>query len=252
MQSFIHLVKREVYRFMSIWIQTIIAPVSTSILYQVIFGSQLSSLVMKSSHVQYSAFLIPGLVMLQVIRNAFGNGSSSLIQSKYSGSIIFVLMAPISPFAMFSGYVIGSVIRGLVVGVAVFFSICWFGGGCIPRDIWIALYFLFCGAAIAGGLGVICGMLADKFEQLNGLESFLLIPLIYLAGVFFSPHNFSGIWRVLAYMDPFLYIIDGFRYGFIPHASTNIYFGACFVLFLAVVVNITGYLLFKKGIRIKH
>jgi ABC-2 type transport system permease protein len=146
---------------------------------------------------------------------------------------------------------ISSIIRGVVVGLAVLIGIGWFGI-CYPQSFTSLLFFLFFGASITGGLGLIAGILSEKFDQLAGFQSFIMVPLIYLAGIFFNPHNFSGFWQYVAYLNPFLYIVDGFRYGFIAHASANIEFGAGFVFILAIMINFVGYMLIKKGIKIKH
>lgn len=251
MQPFIQLINKEIYRFMSIWIQTIVGPVSTAILYQLIFGHQLSLLPTGIDGVSYAVFLIPGLVMMQVLQNAFGNSSSSLISSKYTGNIIFVLMAPISALQVYLAYLIGGMARGMIVGLAVYLSIMWFGL-CEIKAWWAIFYFLFFGCAITAGLGIIAGVLSDKFDQLAGFQSFIMVPLIYLAGVFFNPANLSTFWKFIAYLDPFLYIVDGFRYGFIAHSNSSIEFGAIFVLILAIVINFVGYMLMKKGVKIKH
>lgn len=250
MVPFVQLIKKEIYRFMSIWVQTIIGPVSTAILYQLIFGHQFAS-INTSSAASYSTFLIPGLVMMQVLLNSFGNGSSSLIQSKYTGNIIFILMSPITPLTMYSAYLFASIFRGIIVGVVVFFGIFWFGAS-LPKAPLVLMYFLVFGAAITAGLGLIAGIICNKFDQLGGFESFIITPLIYLAGVFFNPATLPGIWGKIALMDPFLYIVDGFRYGFIVHQTVNLIFGATFVFVLAIMINYTGYMLLKKGIKIKY
>ena len=251
MSPFFELLKREVYRFLSIWVQTIIGPVSTAILYQLIFGQQLSKLPTGIDGVNYATFLIPGLVMMQVLLNAFGNGSSSLIQSKYSGNIIFILMAPITPLTIYLAYLVSSIIRGIIVGVAVIAGIGWFGIS-MPMAPFALVYFLIMGAAVMGGLGVIAGILCEKFDQLAAFQSFIIVPLIYLAGIFYNANNLHGIWQYLALADPFLYIVDGFRYGFIAHASYSIVYGAVFVLIFALVINAFGYWLIKNGIKIKR
>ncbi|MFN7094029.1 MAG: ABC transporter permease [Burkholderiales bacterium] len=251
MQPFFYLIQKEIYRFVSIWAQTIIGPVTTAILYQLIFGHQLSSVATGIPGVDYAQFLIPGLIMMQILLNAFANASSSLIQSKYTGNIIFVLMAPISPLAIYSAYLIASVVRGIMVGAAVLVGIAWFGLT-MPQSFGALFYFLILGAIITAGLGLIAGIIADKFDQLAGFQSFIIVPLIYLAGIFFNPHNFVGVWHQLALLDPFLYIVDGFRYGFIKYSSVNILWGAVFVFGFALVINTIGYLLLKKGIKIKH
>jgi len=248
---FLELTKKEIHRFMTIWVQTIIGPVSTAILYQLIFGHQLSQVPTGIIGVNYATFLIPGLIMMQVLLNAFGNSSSSLIQAKYNGNIIFILMAPISPWAIYNAYLVSSVIRGIIVGVAVLIGIGWFGIS-LPHYLWAVSYFLIFGAAIMSGLGIIAGIISDKFDQLAGFQSFVVVPLIYLAGIFFNPVAFHGIWHFLALLDPFLYIIDGFRYGFIGHSSANITFGVIFVFINAVIINGIGYILLQQGIKIKH
>jgi ABC-2 type transport system permease protein len=250
MSPFMELVKKEIYRFMSIWVQTVFGPVTTAILYQLIFGEKLSLIPTGIPGVAYATFLIPGLIMMQVLLNAFGNGSSSLIQAKYTGNIIFVLMAPISPLSIYMAFLVSSIIRGVVVGIAVTIGIAAFGITA-PKAIFALLYFLIFGASITAGLGLIAGILCEKFDQLAGFQSFVIVPLIYLAGIFFNPEGFSGIWHVLAMLDPFLYIVDGFRYGFIAHTDYNVGFGALFVGVCAIGVNLFGYWLIKQGIRIK-
>ena len=220
-------------------------------LYQLIFGSQLSGINTGLAHVNYATFLIPGLVIMQVLLNSFGNGSSSLIQSKYSGNLIFILMAPISPSSMYLAYLTASIVRGLLVGSAVFLGIVWFGSFMIEQ-IWAIFYFAILGSAITGGLGIIAGIWCEKFDQLAGFQSFIIVPLIYLAGIFFNVNKFTGIWQHIAALDPFLYIVDGFRYGFIAHADASIVVGSVFVLLLAFLINGLGYYLLKNGVKIKN
>ena len=248
---FYALIKKEIARFATMWIQTIVGPMSTALLYQLIFGNQLSSVSTGIEGITYAQFLIPGLVMMQLLLNSFGNASSSFIQSKYTGNLIFILMAPISPLSMYMAYLISSIVRGLMVGLAVFISIAWFGG-LWPKAWWAIVYFAIFGASITAGLGIIAGILCDKFDQLAGFQSFIIVPLIYLAGIFFNVNNFSGIWLHVASLDPFLYIVDGFRYGFIAHANYNIEIGCVFVMCLTIVINGIGYYLLKHGIRIKN
>lgn len=248
---FFALLRKEIYRFSTIWVQTIIGPLSTALLYQLIFGHQFAEIKTGIPGVDYASYLIPGLIMMQVLLNSFGNGSSSLIQSKYTGNIIFILMAPVSAFSMYLAYLTATVVRGLMVGVAVFVGIVWFGH-LNYSQVWAIFYFTIIGAAITGGLGLIAGILSDKFDQLAGFQSFVMVPLIYLSGIFFNVQHFSPLWRTLAMFDPFLYIVDGFRYGFIGVANFNIAGGALFVLVFALLVNGVGFGLLKKGIKIKH
>lgn len=248
---FIAIIRKEIYRFTSIWVQTIVGPLSTALLYQLIFGHQLSSVSTGINGINYATFLIPGLVIMQVLLNSFGNGSSSLIQSKYSGNIIFILMAPVSPISMYMAYLIASIFRGLLVGAAVFAGIVWFGQPVLSA-LWAVLYFAVLGAAITGGLGLIAGIWCEKFDQLAGFQSFVMVPLIYLSGIFFNIQHFAPFWKSVAMLDPFLYIVDGFRYGFVGQANFDIVHGALFVLFFAILVNAFGVLLLKRGVKIKH
>jgi ABC-2 type transport system permease protein len=251
MQSFNVLVIKEIKRFLSMYIQTIVGPATTALLYQLIFGHQLRGISIGNNEIDYITFLTPGLVIMQVLLNSFGNSSSTLIQSKYTGNIVYILMAPITPFAMYSAYLISSVIRGVVVGAAVFFTICWFGSF-VLNNIWWVIYFLFIGATITAGLGVIAGIICQKFDQLAGFQSFVIVPLIYLSGVFFNTENFTGIWKVIMYYNPFMYVVAGFREGFILNSGLNVYFAALFVILSSFVINLIGYLLLKKGIKIKQ
>ncbi|MDD3266192.1 MAG: ABC transporter permease [Burkholderiales bacterium] len=248
---FYAILNKEISRFASIWVQTIVGPLSTALLYQLIFGHQLSSVSTGIDGVSYSTFLIPGLVIMQVLLNAFGNSSSSLIQSKYSGNIIFILMAPVSQVGMYGAYLIASIVRGFIVGAAVLLGIVWFGQ-LMFSQVWAILYYAILGAAITGGLGLIAGILCDKFDQLAGFQSFIMVPLIYLSGIFFNIQHFSPFWKMLAMLDPFLYIVDGFRYGFVGEANFSIWYGALFVLVFAIAVNLIGIMLLKRGVKIKN
>jgi ABC-2 type transport system permease protein len=248
---FLALIHKEIYRFASIWLQTVIGPLSTALLYQLIFGAHFSQVSSGVTGVNYSTFLIPGLIMMQVLLNSFANGSSSLIQSKYTGNLIFILMAPLSKLSMYSAYLISSIVRGIAVGLAVFVVIVWFGEF-NALQWWAMVYFATLGAAITGGIGVIAGILCEKFDQLAGFQSFVMVPLIYLSGIFFSVDEFSQPWKYLAMLDPFLYIVNGFRYGYIGQASSSIWLSGILVLLFAIAVNIVGYLLLKRGIKIRH
>lgn len=245
------LLTKEIYRFSTIWVQTILGPLSTALLYQLIFGHQLASINTGIINIDYATFLIPGLVMMQILSNSFANSSSSLIQSKYTGNIIFVLMAPISPMSMYGAYLLASILRGVIVGGAVYLGIVWFGSFMLVH-IWAALYFAIAGAAITAGLGIITGILSEKFDQLAAFQSFIMTPLIYLSGIFFNVQHLSSIWKIFAMLNPFLYIVDGFRYGFIGHANFSLWLGTFFVMVFAIIINIIGYNLLKSGINIKH
>src|SRR5438093_4458666 len=208
------LLYKELLRFWKVSFQTILAPVLTALLYLLIFSHVLESRVsVFDGRVAYTAFLIPGLVMMSVLQNSFANSSSSLIQSKITGNLIFVLLPPLSPLDMFAAYVLGAMIRGIVVGLGVFLVTAAFAPLPMPHPLW-ALAFALLGSAILGTLGLIAGITADKLDQVSAFQNFLIMPLTFLSGVFYSIHSLPPFWQALSRFNPFFYMIDGFRYGF--------------------------------------
>ncbi len=213
MIGFKTLLYKEVLRFWKVGTQTVAAPVLTALLYLLIFSHVLESHVQVYGRVAYTAFLIPGLVMMSVLQNAFANSSSSLIQSKVTGNIIFVLLAPLSYREFFAAYVLASVVRGLVVGTGVLLATLWFAPLGCEYPLWIIAFALL-GGGVLGSLGVIAGIWADKFDQLAAFQNFLIMPLTFLSGVFYSVHSLPPFWQQVSRFNPVFYMIDGFRYGF--------------------------------------
>lgn len=238
--------QKEINRFCSIWIQTILGPLVTALLYQLVFGHQLANVHTGIPGINYDTFLIPGLVIMQLLINSFANSSSSLIQSKYTGNIIFILMAPITDLEMYCAYLGGSIIRGLLVGTAIYLGIVWFGEFCL-YNIFIVLLFAVLGGSITGGLGIIAGATCRKFDQLSGFQSFIFTPCVYLSGVFFSINNFNPFWRHVAQLDPLIYIVDGFKYGFFGVGQFSIETDILFLFIAAIMINILGYFILAKN-----
>lgn len=203
---------KETLRFWKVGFQTVAAPVLTAVLYLLIFSHVLDNHV-RIHDVQYTAFLIPGLVMMSVLQNAFANSSSSLIQSKVTGNIVFVLLAPVSYQNFFLAYVLAAVLRGVLVGFFVLIVTMWFAPLSFAAPWWI-LGFALLGGALLGSLGVVAGIWADKFDQLAAFQNFLIMPLTFLSGVFYSIHSLPSFWQGLSHWNPIFYMIDGFRYGF--------------------------------------
>ena len=193
--------------------QTVLAPVLTALLYLLIFSHVLAQHVEVYPGVHYTAFLVPGLMMMAMLQNAFANSSSSLIQSKITGNIVFVLLAPIAYWEFFAAYVLASMLRGLVVGIGVYLAALWFAQPPLLFPVWIILFAVL-GSAMLGSLGVVAGMWAEKFDQLAGFQNFIIMPLTFLSGVFYSIHSLPPFWQTLSRFNPFFYMIDGFRYGF--------------------------------------
>jgi ABC-2 type transport system permease protein len=194
-------------------VQTVAAPVLTALLYLVIFGQALEGRVQVFEGVRYTSFLVPGLVMMTVLQNAFANSSSSLMQSKMTGNIVFILLAPISYLEFFCAYVAASMVRGLAVGGAVLAFTAGFVELRLEAPVW-TLAFALAAAALLGALGLLAGMVSEKIDQLAAFQNFVILPLTMLSGVFYSIHSLPAFWRGLSHANPFFYMIDGFRYGF--------------------------------------
>ena len=250
MTGFWTLCYKEILRFWKVGFQTMAAPVLTAMLYLLIFSHVLDAHV-RVHDVPYAAFLVPGLVMMSVLQNAFANSSSSLIQSKVTGSIVFVLLPPISYRAFGAAYVLAAAVRGLTVVLGVLAVTFWFAPLQFVAPLWI-LVFALLGGALLGALGVIAGIWADKFDQLAGFQNFLIMPLTFLSGVFYSIHSLPPLWQQVSHFNPVFYMIDGFRYGFFGVADVSPWLSLAVVAgCMAVLAAITLSLL-KRGYKLRN
>jgi ABC-2 type transport system permease protein len=245
------LLYKEMLRFWKVATQTIAAPILTAMLYLLIFGHVLQGRVEMLKGVSYTAFLIPGLVMMSVLQNAFANSSSSLIQSKITGNLVFILLPPLSHWEIISAYVLASVARGLAVGAGVFAVTAWFAHLSFAEPLWI-LVFAVLGAAILGTLGVIAGIWADKFDQLAAFQNFLIVPATFLAGVFYSIHSLPPLWLAVSHFNPFFYMIDGFRHGFFGQSDISPWTSLAIVSTFFVVLAAIAINLLKRGYKLRH
>ena len=242
---------KEILRFWKVATQTLTAPIVTAMLYLLIFGHVLEAHVQVYPGVKYTAFLIPGLVMMSVLQNAFANSSSSLIQSKITGNLVFVLLPPLSHWELFAAYVLASVVRGLAVGAGVFVATAWFADLSFTAPWWIAIFGLL-GAAMLGTMGLIAGIWAEKFDQLAAFQNFLIMPATFLSGVFYSIHSLPPFWQTVSHFNPFFYMIDGFRYGFFGQSDVNpllslAIVGAFFIGLAAIAIA-----LLKSGYKLRY
>lgn len=206
------LFKKELLRFWRVSFQTVAAPVMTALLYLLVFSHVLEGRVQVHG-VNYTSFLIPGLIMMSVLQNAFANSSSSLIQSKVMGNLVFVLLTPISYLEFFLAFLAAAIARGLVVGLGIYLVVILFIDLPIIHPL-LVLAFTILGSALLGAFGIIAGMWADKFDQMAAFQNFIIMPLSFLSGVFYSIHSLPPFWQEVSHLNPFFYIIDGFRYGF--------------------------------------
>ncbi len=244
------LLRKEIMRFYKVAFQTVAAPVLTAILYLMIFGHVLEGKEVYG-RLSYTAFLIPGLVMMTVLQNAFANTSSSLIQSKVTGNLVFVLLAPLSHFEFYAAYILAAVFRGIVVGLGVLLITAWYGLPSLEYPLWI-LTFAFLGAAILGSLGLIAGIWADKYDQLAAFQNFIIMPATMLSGVFYSIHSLPPAWQVVSHFNPFFYMIDGFRYGFFGVSDISPWVSFAIVGSFFVVVSVIALRMLQKGYKLRH
>lgn len=226
MNVFQTLFYKEMLRFWKVATQTVFAPILTAILYLMIFGHVLQNPVQVYPGVQYVSFLIPGLVMMSAMQNACANSSSSMIQSKITGKLVFVLLKTLSHWEMYGGYVLAAMVRGLIVGPVVLF-----------------------GAVILGNMGLVAGIWAEKFDSLAAFQNFLIVPLTFLAGVFYSIHSLLPTWQMVSHFNPCFYMIDGFRYGFSP--DINPLYSLGIVLAFLLVLSTMAVRLLKSGYKLR-
>jgi ABC-2 type transport system permease protein len=244
------LLYKEVLRFWKVSFQTVAAPVLTAVLYLLIFGHVLQNNVKVYDRIEYTAFLIPGLVMMSVLQNAFANSSSSLIQSKITGNLVFVLLAPLSHWGWFFAYVGSSVARGLVVGLGVFAVTAFFARPDFVAPLWI-LVFAVMGASMLGALGVIAGLWAEKFDQMAAFQNFVIMPMTFLSGVFYSIRSLPAFWQDVSHLNPFFYMIDGFRYGFFGVSDVSPWLSLAIVGSALLVVGAIAVHLLRIGYKIR-
>ena len=244
------LLYKEVLRFWKVGFQTVAAPVMTALLYLLIFSHVLDGEAQVNS-VRYAAFLIPGLVMMSVLQNAFANTSSSLIQSKVMGSVVFILLPPITYVEFYLAYVVAAMARGLMVGVGVLAVTAWFAPLTFVAPLWI-LTFAIIGGGIMGSLGMIAGIWADKFDQLSGFQNFLIMPLTMLSGVFYSIHSLPPFWQRVSHFNPVFYMIDGFRFGFFGVSDVAPATSLAVVAVSYVVVALITLLMLRSGYKLRY
>ncbi len=244
------LFKKEVFRFLKVGIQTVIGPSISSLLFLAVFSLALGKSINEINNIKLAEFIAPGLIMMTMLQNSFANAASSIGQSKFQGNIVDILMAPLSDFELAIGYILGAVARGLICGLVTFFGILFF----VPLSIhsYSALFFYtLMGCFMMGSMGVMVGIWADKWDQQQGITNFIVLPLTFLSGTFYSISRLPEFWQNFALFNPFFYNIDGLRYSFIGQSDTQLLYGVVILVFLNICLFFLCYLMFKRGYKLK-
>ncbi|SVE50705.1 uncharacterized protein METZ01_LOCUS503559, partial [marine metagenome] len=227
------LFKKEVFRFLKVGIQTVVGPAISSLLFLAVFSLALGRSVNQINNVNLTEFIAPGLIMMTMLQNSFANPASSIGQSKFQGNIVDILMAPLSDYELALGYIFGAVARGVICGLVTFFGIILF----IPLSIYsysALFFFTLMGCFMMGTMGTIVGIWADKWDQQQGITNFIVLPLTFLSGTFYSISRLPEFWQNFALFNPFFYNIDGFRYAFIGKSDSQLFLGAIILIFLNI------------------
>ena len=249
--GFYTLFYKESLRFWKVSVQTILAPVLTALLYLLVFAHTLRSHVDVYPGVEYTAFLVPGLAMMAMLQNAFANSSSSLMQSKMTGNIVFVLLPPLSHREFFFAYLLAAVVRGLVVGAGVFAASIGFVDVPLAHPAW-AFAFALGGSGVMAALGVIAGIQSDKIDQLAAFQNFIILPFTFLSGVFYSIHSLPAFWQTFSHFNPIFYMIDGFRYGFFGQADVSPWLSIVIVVGSFFALSLLALSLLRSGYKLRH
>ena len=246
----ISLFKKEVLRFLKVGIQTIIGPAVSSLLFLAVFHLALGRTVESINGVSLANFIAPGLIMMTILQNAFANSASSIGQAKFQGNIVDILMAPLGDIEITLGYIGGSIARGLICGLVTAIGIFIF----IPfsiHSIPALIFYGLMGSLMMGTLGTMVGIWADKWEQQQGITNFLVLPLTFLSGTFYSISRLPDFWQNFAHFNPFFYNIDGFRYAFLGQSDSSLIIGSTTLIIVNVLLIYFCYTMFKKGYKLK-
>ena len=244
------LIKKELIRFWRVAFQTVAAPVITGILYLVIFSHVLQDRLEVYEGVAYTSFLIPGLIMMSLLQNAFANSSSSLIQSKVMGNIVFILLSPLSYMQFFIAFIVGAVFRGLFVGFVIYLLAIIYVDLPIQHP-WLVFWFALLGGGLLGAFGIIAGIWADRFDQMAAFGNFVIMPLSFLSGVFYSIHSLPSAWQKISQLNPFFYMIDGFRFGFFGQSDVSPYVSLLIVFLFFVGLSFVAIRMLKSGYKLR-
>jgi len=244
------LIKKEIKRFLAVFTQTIVAPVVTTLLFYAVFALALGGLTKEINGISYLEFLAPGLIMMSMVQNAFANTSSSIMISKVQGNIVDVLMPPLSAGELYLGYAIGGIVRGLLVGVCCTLAVSLFVE--VPCHSLLYIFgFAVLGTMMLASLGIVGGVWSEKFDHIAAITNFVVTPLTFLSGTFYSIHRLPEVWQAVAFFNPFFHMIDGFRFGFIGQSDGNPWFGLGILIIVNIILAAIGLWMFRSGYKIR-
>ena len=244
------LLKKEVLRFIKVGVQTIIGPAMSSLLFLAVFSLALGRSVEEINGIPFENFIAPGLIMMTILQNAFANSASSIGQAKFQGNIVDILMAPLSDLELTIGYIGGSVARGIICGFVTGLAIYFF----IPMEIHsisALIFYAIMGSIMMGTLGTMVGIWADKWDQQQGITNFIVLPMTFLSGTFYSISRLPDFWKNFTDYNPFFYNIDGFRYAFVGKSDSSLMIGSISLIIINLILFILCYLMFRSGYKLK-
>lgn len=245
-RGFITLCRKEIQRFLSVSVQTVFAPLVSTLLYLLIFGQVMPEGASGFDELSYHQFLLPGLIMMAMLQNAFSNSSSSLIQSKMYRNLDLLLLSPLSPLAIFSAFVVGAVIRGLMVGMAIAVVASIWVPISVVHVVWLVVFALLT-TMVLGALGFLAGLWAAKYDQLAAFQNFVILPLTFLSGVFYSVSILPQVWQTATWFNPFFYMVDGFRYGLLGVSDVSPWLSLAVTLGFMLALSLVTVTLLAKG-----
>lgn len=244
------LLKKEVRRFLKVYHQTVLSPVVNIILFLAVFSISVGNHIEQVEGVPFAVFVSAGLIMMAAMQNAFANSSSSFVMGKVMGFIVDYLIPPLGAFELLFAFGIGAILRGICVAIVAYIAISFFIILPLHSAFHVLFYLLFA-CMFLGLLGIFCGIVSDTFDQMSAMTSYVITPLTFLSGTFYSTNALPEFWRNISHFNPFFYMIDGFRYGITGHADGSLVVGMTYVLALNLALGSVVFVMLKRGYRIK-
>jgi ABC-2 type transport system permease protein len=245
------LLKKEVWRFLKVYHQTLFSPVINIILFLAVFSLSVGHQIKEIEGVEFAVFMSAGLIAMAAMQNAFANSSSSFVMGKVMGHIVDYLIPPLGAFELLFAFALGAVLRGICVAIVSFIAISFFVS--LPIfSFWHLLFYLTFSCLFLGLLGILCGVVSETFDHMSAMTSYLITPLTFLSGTFYSTNSLPEFWRNVSHFNPFFYMIDGVRYAISGHSDAALGAGAAYILCLNLILGIVLFLMIKRGYRIKN